>query len=237
MKHVLILGGSSDIGLKVISIFLKMNWSVTAHYFKNKNRLVFLQKKNKNLNLIKSDFSKINSLNINKIVKKKFHANYDSIINLVGYIDNKSFKNTNLKSILSSLKINALIPTFIIRYIINLMLKKKWGRIVNCTTIGIKFGGGEFSYNYNLAKHCLEFIPNKFKFWAKNNVLINTLRIGLTKTKMNLIDKKKNLKKRVNLIPLRRMAKPSEVANYIYFLLSENNTLISNQTLNISGGE
>jgi len=51
MKHVLILGGSSDIGFKVISIFLKMNWSVTAHYFKNKNRLVFLQKKNKNLNL------------------------------------------------------------------------------------------------------------------------------------------------------------------------------------------
>ena len=54
---------------------------------------------------------------------------------------------------------------------------------------------------------------------------------------MNLIDKKKNLKKRVNLIPLRRMAQPSEVASYIYFLLSEKNTLISNQTLNISGGE
>ena len=52
MKHVLILGGSSDIGLKVISIFLKMNWSVTAHYFKNKNGLVFLQKKNKNLHSV-----------------------------------------------------------------------------------------------------------------------------------------------------------------------------------------
>ena len=65
------------------------------------------------------------------------------------------------------------------------MLKKKWGRIVNCTTIGIKFGGGEFSYNYNLAKHCLEFIPNKFKFWAKNNVLINNIRIGHTKTKIH----------------------------------------------------
>ena len=89
--------------------------------------------------------------------------------------EEKSFKNTNLKSILSSLMINALIPTFIIRNIINLMLKKKWGRIVNCTTIGIKFGGGEFSYNYNLAKHCLEFIPNKFKFWAKNNVHLGIL--------------------------------------------------------------
>ena len=73
-----------------------------------------------------------------------------------------------------------------------------------------------------------KFFPRIYKSSAKNNVLINTLQIGLTKTKMNLIDKKKNLKKRVNLIPLRRMAKPSEVANYIYFLLSENNTLISN---------
>ena len=80
--------------------------------------------------------------------------------------------------------INALIPTFIIRNIINLMLKKKWGRIVNCTTIGIKFGGGEFSYNYNLAKHCLEFIPNKFKFWAKTNVLIDNIRIGHTNCKL-----------------------------------------------------
>ena len=238
MKHVLILGGSSDIGFKVISIFLKMNWSVTAHYFKNKNRLVFLQKKNKNLNLIMSDFSKINSLNINKIVKKKFHANYDSIINLVGYIDNKSFKNTNLKSILSSLMINALIPTFIIRNIINLMLKKKWGRIVNCTTIGIKFGGGEFSYNYNLAKHCLEFIPNKFKFWAKNNVLINNIRIGHTKTKIHK-RMKKPLKgnKRIKLIPMNRMAEASEIANYIVYLASDKNSYMTGQTVSISGGE
>ena len=238
MKHVLILGGSSDIGLKVISIFLKMNWSVTAHYFKNKNRLVFLQKKNKNLNLIKSDFSKINSLNINKIVKKKFHANYDSIINLVGYIDNKSFKNTNLKSVLSSLKINALIPTFIIRNIINLMLKKKWGRIVNCTTIGIKFGGGEFSYNYNLAKHCLEFIPNRYKDWANKNVLINNIRIGVTRTKIHKRMKKNlQLKHRLKLIPAKRMAKPQEISSYIVNLVLDKNSFMTGETITVAGGE
>ena len=34
------------------------------------------------------------------LIKKKFNNKYDSIVNLIGYIDNKSFKNTNLKNIL-----------------------------------------------------------------------------------------------------------------------------------------
>ena len=54
---------------------------------------------------------------------------------------------------------------------------------------------------------------------------------------MNLIDKTKNLKKRIKLIPLARMASKTEVATYIHFLTSEKNNLIANQIINISGGE
>jgi NAD(P)-dependent dehydrogenase (short-subunit alcohol dehydrogenase family) len=54
---------------------------------------------------------------------------------------------------------------------------------------------------------------------------------------MNFIDKNKNLKKRVELIPIKRLAEPEEVAEYIYFLLSEKNTLLTQKVINISGGE
>ncbi len=37
-KHILILGGSSDIGIEVVKLILKFNWNVTAHYFKNKKK-------------------------------------------------------------------------------------------------------------------------------------------------------------------------------------------------------
>ncbi len=238
MKKVLVLGGSSDIGLKVISIFLKMNWLVTAHYFKNNKKLISIKKNNNNLSLIKVDFSKLNNSNAAKIIKKKFNGKYNSIINLVGYIDNRSFKNTNLKSILTSLTINAIIPTLIIRENLNFMLKKNWGRIVNCTTIGIKFGGGEFSYNYNVAKHCLEFIPNKFKSWAKKNILINNIRIGVTKTKIHKrLKKTLKVNQRIKLIPINRMAEASEIANYIAFMATEKNSYMTGQTLSVSGGE
>ena len=82
-----------------------------------------------------------------------------------------------------------------------------------------------------------EFFPRPYRNLTKNKILINTLQIGLTDTKLNKKDKKKDMKKRISLIPLSRMAKIEEVVNYIEFLTSEKNTLIANETINISGGE
>ena len=44
-KHVLILGGSSDIGIEVINDFLRIGWKVSAHFFKNKKKLKLIKKK------------------------------------------------------------------------------------------------------------------------------------------------------------------------------------------------
>ena len=60
-RKVLILGGSSDIGVEVINIFLKKNWNITAHYSSNLNPLKKFKEK---INLIKFDFK--NEKNIEK---------------------------------------------------------------------------------------------------------------------------------------------------------------------------
>ena len=57
------------------------------------------------------------------------------------------------------------------------MVKKKWGRIVNLGSIGVKFGGGMSNLPYSLSKFGLEFFPNNTKKWIKDNVFINTLRV------------------------------------------------------------
>ena len=232
-RKVLILGGSSDIGIEVINILLKKDWSITAHYNSNLNSLKRFEGK---INLIKFDFK--NDKNVEKKINKKFKGNFHSIINLIGYIDNKSYKNTNYKSLIKTLTINAILPSFVIRKAIPFMLKEKWGRIVNGSSLGIAYGGGENSYNYSLSKHLMEFIPGKYKFWARNNVLINNLRIGFTDTKIHKkINKTLKGRKRINLIPVRRMAKPIEMANYLVFLASEENSFMTNETLSATGGE
>ena len=237
-RHVLILGGSSDIGIEVVKNFLKLKWKVTAHCSKNKKKLEILKKTSKNLNIIKSNFTNYKNLNIEKLMIKKFSGRYDSIINLVGYIDNKGFEKTNLNSILKSLTINAIIPILIEKMHVKRMLSQKWGRILNCSSIGVKFGGGKNSYNYSLAKHCLEFIPNSYKNWATKNVFINNLRIGVTDTKIHKKMKKDlNMKERLKFIPINRMARPKEMAVYIANLTTDNNSYMTGQTLTASGGE
>ena len=236
-KHILILGGSSDIGIEVVKMILNLDWNVTAHYFKNKKKLEVLKKNSANLKLLNFDFSKKNK-EVEKMITKKFNERYDSIINLVGYIDNKGFENTDLKSIVKSLTANMILPILVEKHCVKKMLSQNWGRILNCSSIGIKFGGGVNSYNYSLSKHCLEFIPNSYKKWAKKNVLINNLRIGVTNTKIHKRMKKNlHLKKRLKLIPIERMAKPREIALYILNLITENNSYMTGQTITVSGGE
>ena len=82
-----------------------------------------------------------------------------------------------------------------------------------------------------------EFFFNNYKDYYKNNVLINAIRIGVTKTKIHKNVKGKNLKQRVRLIPIRRMASVIEVARYIYFYSSSYNSLTTNEVIDISGGE
>ena len=238
-RHVLILGGSSDIGIEVVKNFLDLKWNITAHFFRNKKKLEKLKKNTSKLNIIKFNFANYKNPNIEKLVTKKFNGKYDAIINLIGYVDKKGFENTNLNSILKSITINALMPILIEKMLVKRMLLQKWGRILNCSSIGVKFGGGANSYNYSLSKHCLEFIPNSYKNWAKKNVFINNLRIGVTNTKMHnkMKRKLKMMKKRTELIPIKRMAEPNEISTYIVSLTTDSNSYMTGQTVTVSGGE
>ena len=74
--------------------------------------------------MIKSDFGKLND---ETKIKKNFNHGYHSIVNLVGYIDNKTFIQTKLADTLTSLKVNALIPNQIIKNTLNYMLKSNGG--------------------------------------------------------------------------------------------------------------
>ena len=235
MKNILILGASSDIGLRTVEYFLSKNWFVYAHYNNNLKCFKSLKHSKKNLKPLKLNFN--DQKQINKFCKFLSNKNISSCVNLVGYIDNKSFKNSNLESLIKSLKINTLIPLFIQRALIPLMIKNEFGRFLNISSIGVKYGGSKFTFNYSFSKHALEYIPSHFKNLAKKNVFINTLRIGVVNTKLLKSVRGKNIKKRVKLIPIGRMAEPKEMSQIIYDLASEKNTYITGEKITIAGGE
>lgn len=229
-KKILILGGSSDIGQELVrKLLIKNIYDVNLHYHSNKKIIKNLKYK---CNLIKADLSNLNSKN----VSKKFGNNYDIIINLVGYLNNQPFKNFKVKEFYKTININSLIPLLVIRNSLNHMKKKKFGRIINTSSIGVKFGGGENTYSYSLSKHINEFIPSYIRKLSNKNILYNCLRIGVVDTKLHKKIKNKDVTKRVNLIPVKRMAKTKEISDFIVYLINENN-FINNEVINIAGGE
>jgi len=235
-KIALVLGGSSDIGKEVVLRFLSAGWDVISHCNKNLNHLKKIKNNYpNNLILIKSDFSKKNSLS--EIIKKLNKYKISSFINLVGFIDNISYDKTNLENLNKCFQINAFIPMLIQKSIIKKMIKGKYGRILNVSSIGVKYGGGKNTFNYSFSKHALEFIPSKIKSLTNLNILSNILRVGVVNTKMMKKIKNKNIAKRISLIPIKRAAKRTEIAETIYFLSSDKNTYISNEKITIAGGE
>ena len=229
MKKILILGGSSDIGTELLSKLLKIT-DILLHIHHNKKN--FKIKKNNKIKFIKKDLSNLNDKNLIKY----FDNDYDIIINLVGYISNQSFLRFNLKEIQKTIMINSLIPFLIIKNSIKNMTRKNYGRIINTSSVGVKFGGGNSTFSYSLSKHINEFIPCELRKLCSKNILYNTLRIGVTNTKFHKKIKNKSLKERTKLIPIKRMATTQDIADYIVYLIFNNN-YVANEVINITGGE
>jgi len=237
-KQVFILGASSDIGVETVKIFLSNNWNVIAHFNDNAKNLKILQNKNKN----RIKLLKVNFKNIKKATKvmndnKKIFKNISSFVSLIGYLKTNSSKKINFESIIEHIKINYFSNIIVLNQLKNIMLKKKFGRVLLSSSIGTKFGGSDLTYAYSLSKFMNEFIPSQYKKKYAKTIIYNVLQIGVTKTKIHDKIIKKNMNKRRELIPTKKIANPSEVANKIFFLSSEKNTLIHGQLINISGGE
>ena len=235
-KKVLILGASSDIGLSIIQIYLKHNYEIIAHYNKGTKAFFNLVSKHNSIKKIKFNFS-TSTTNIEKFTKNKIFKNCNVFINAAAKLKEIKYEKVSVNDVFETMKVNLLPGIMFTKILGNNMNKKKWGRIVHLSSIGVKFGGGESNFCYSLSKHGLEFFPKTVKHWIKNNVFINTVRVGVTNTKIHKNLPSKNMKDRIKLIPINRMADTSEISKLIFYLGSEENTYISNQVISISGGE
>ena len=237
-KKVLIIGASSDIGIETCKKFLENNWDLTAHFYENNKALEKLKKEySSRLNIFKFDLKKIYNLekflNNNKLKFSKF----DAFVNLSGYFKSTNFSNFKIKDLLDHYNVNSFSSLLFLKFILKGMASRKWGRVVNTSSIGTKFGGGKNSLCYSMSKYNNEFFPSFYKDLYSKNIMINTLQIGVINTKMHKKLPGKNLKKRIKLIPIKRIIEKNEVSNYIYFLCTSENSTLTGQTLNISGGE
>lgn len=116
------------------------------------------------------------------------------------------------------------------------MIEKKWGRIINLTSIAA-FTGAFGKSNYSAAKSgIIGFTKSLALEVASKGITVNAVAPGAIETDMFLRIPQKYRDKILENIPCKRLGTPDEVADLVSFLISDKATYITGQTIHINGG-
>ena len=125
---------------------------------------------------------------------------------------------------------------YLSKKVLKMMLKLKWGRIINITSTSASIGNRGQS-NYSAAKAGVEaFTKSLSREVGKRNITINAIAPGFIDTDMTKQNDGVNVDQLIDEIPLGRFGKPDEVAHLASFLCSDEASYITGQTIHINGG-
>jgi len=125
---------------------------------------------------------------------------------------------------------------YLSKKVLKMMLKLKWGRIINITSTSASIGNKGQS-NYSAAKAGVEaFTKSLAREVGSRNITINSIAPGFIDTDMTQQNDGVNTDELIKEIPLGRFGKPDEVAHLASFLCSEEASYITGQIIHINGG-
>ena len=116
------------------------------------------------------------------------------------------------------------------------MMKKKWGRIVNISSV-VGFSGNAGQVNYASAKAGLSGLTKSVaREFASRNITVNAVAPGYIVTEMTDAMTEEAQAKIKSEIPMASLGTPEDVAGAVAFLVSEDGRYVTGQTLHVNGG-
>lgn len=163
----------------------------------------------------------------------------DGLVNNAGaIIGEHSLLELDETSWEKTFRLNVEAPFFLAQQAFAHMRSAGGGRIINISSIGVKYGGSSSSLHYAAAKSALETVTiGLARAGAAHNILSNAIRPGVIATKFHSSTPEDVLRRRIDLIPLKRAGRPSDVAHMIVHLLSPAGDFITGQVFSVSGGD
>ncbi|MBS1598039.1 MAG: 3-oxoacyl-ACP reductase FabG [Bacteroidetes bacterium] len=239
MKCALVTGGSRGIGRAVCIRMASMGYHVLVNYKSNRDEA------DKTISLIKESggtsellpFDVSNKIEIQQKLGGWMEANADKAIEVL--VNNAGIKDDVLMMWMKDeqwenvLKTNLDSFFYITRLVVNSMLLKRYGRIINVVSLsGIKGLPGQA--NYSAAKGGVIAATKALaQEVGRRGITVNAVAPGFITTDMTENIPEKDMKA---IIPVNRFGTPEEVAYAVGFLASKEAAYITGEVISVNGG-
>ena len=252
-KVAVVTGGSRGIGAEIAKVLAK-NGALVAINYQNSS-----EKADNIVQEIEQQGGTAFAFKANVMEADHVHKFIEEVLNRYGHIDilinnagitrDKTFRkmsleewedviNVNLNSVYKTtsevinVNLNSAYKTT--SEVINHMLEKKYGRIINISSI-IGQSGGFGQTNYSASKAgLLGFTKSLALETAKNGITVNAICPGFIETEMVAAMPENVIESIIAKVPMRRLGQTDEVAETVLFLIKS--SYITGQEINVNGG-
>lgn len=239
MKFALVTGGSRGIGRAVCLKMADMGYNILINYKSNETEanqtLSLVKEKGVSAEIIQFDVSDKNQ--VQSVLGGWMEANQEKVIEVL--VNNAGIREDALMMWMKDEQWDRVIGTslggffYVTRLVVNSMLMKKFGRIINIVSLsGLKGLPGQT--NYSAAKAGVIGATKALaQEIGRKGITVNAVAPGFIKTDMTGDLNENELKV---LIPLKRFGLPEEVAHAVGFLASAEAAYITAEVISVNGG-
>ena len=234
-KNILITGASGGIGNELVKKFVLLGGNVLGSGTRTE-KLDLLKKKYPNIKVKKFDIAEHSRIEefIDNVSLEL--GGLDILINNAGInMDNLSLrmKDDEWKKVID---INLTSTFFLSKHAIKKMLKNKFGRIVNITSV-VGHTGNLGQANYSASKAGIIGMSKSLAMeYAKKNITVNCVAPGFIVSDMTINIAEKVKMYLTSRIPMGKLGTGEDVSNCVAFLSSEQASYVTGETIHVNGG-
>ena len=234
-KRVLITGAAGGIGKELSKSFLEVGANIILSGTNIKRLQSLKDDLNRECEVYKCDLKNVDEIN-DLLNYLDGSGGVDVLINNAGKTEDNLLMRMTDEQWEDIMLINLTSVMRLTRGIIRGMIKKRWGRIINITSI-VALTGNPGQSNYVASKSGLiGFSKSLASEVASRGITVNCIAPGFIKTNMTDKLNENQTSSILNKIPMSRIGAPIDICSSAIFLASSYSNYITGQTIHVNGG-
>ena len=234
-KRVLITGAAGGIGKELSRSFLEVGANIILSGTNIKRLQSLKEDLNQECEVYKCDLQNVDEIN-DLLNFLDGSGGVDVLVNNAGKTEDSLLMRMTDEQWEDIMLINLTSVMRLTRGIIRGMIKKRWGRIINITSI-VALTGNPGQSNYVASKSGLiGFSKSLASEVASRGITVNCIAPGFIKTNMTDKLNENQTSSILNRIPMNRIGLPIEICSSAIFLASSYSNYITGQTIHVNGG-